>query len=72
MVTEQVWKTYRRKGVTEMRPYVEGEDLTGVSVSERDTPQPGGMIARNPANREDQWYVNAEYFEANMEAVEEA
>ena len=33
-----MWKTYRRKGVAEMRPYVPGEDLTGISVSAPDVP----------------------------------
>jgi hypothetical protein len=28
-----VWKCYRRLGLTEARPYVHGEDLTGVSIS---------------------------------------
>ena len=65
------WKQYRRKGFTAMRPYIPGEDLTAISVSATDTPQVGGMIAYNPANPLDQWYVNQAYFEANMEEVAE-
>jgi len=61
------WKPYRRKGITEMRPYVVGEDLTGISVSAQDTPEAGGMIARDPGNPADQWYVNAEYFGRHCE-----
>lgn len=68
---EHVWKTYRRRGMTEMRPYVPGEDLTGISVSGTDTPAEGGMIARSPSNHADQWYVNAAYFAANMDEVTE-
>jgi len=34
-----MWKQYRRKGITEMRPYVPGEALTGISVSYIDTPR---------------------------------
>lgn len=49
-----------------MRPYVPGESLTGISVSETDTPELGGMIARNPDDHEDQWYVNHDYFEKNL------
>ena len=64
------WKLYRRKGFTEMRPYIPGEDLTGVRISRGDLPQAGGMIACNPADSTDQWYVNEAYFEANMELVE--
>lgn len=48
-----------------MRPYVPGEDLTGVSVSEVDTPEEGGMVARNPEDYNDQWYISKAYFEQN-------
>jgi len=64
------WKHYRRKGIAEMRPYVKGEDLTGISVSEQDDPPNDmGMIARNPENHDDQWYVARKYFEDNFELV---
>lgn len=63
------WKQYRRKGLSEMRPYVPGEDMTGISVSAVDTLKVGGMIARNPVNHEDQWYVAKEYFLDNLEEV---
>lgn len=61
------FKKYVRKGYSEMRPYVPGEDLSKVSVADVDTPEPGGMIARNPKNHEDQWYVAKQYFEDNLE-----
>ena len=62
-------KNYRKKNVQPMRPYVPGEDLTGVSVSEEDTPELGGMIAVNPDNGDDRWYVAKKFFEENyMEA----
>lgn len=65
------WKQYRRKGFSEMRPYVLNEDLAGVSVSkEDDPPNDMGMIARNPKNNKDQWYVAKKYFEENLELVE--
>ena len=65
------WRQYRRKGVSEMRPYRPGEDLTGISVSAADhPPAPGGMIARNPLNHADLWYVARQYFEENFEEVE--
>ena len=42
------FKRYRRTNIAEMRPYVKGEDLTGISVSEQDDPETDmGMIARN-------------------------
>lgn len=65
------WKNYKRKGLSEMRPYVEGEDVTGISISEADrvagSPQSGDMIARNPRNHADQWLVAKKYFEDNLE-----
>jgi len=68
------WKQYRRTNVAEMRPFIEGEDLEGVSISEPDiqngSPKQGDMIARNPANHNDQWLVAAAYFADNFEALE--
>ena len=64
------FKFYRRKGFSEMRTYIPGEDLSGVSVSKEDTPESGGMIARNPKNHADQWYVAKKYFEDNLELAE--
>lgn len=64
------WKQYRRKGLSEMRPYVKGEDLTHISVSEEDDPESDmGMIARNPKNHADKWYVARAYFEDNLEEI---
>jgi hypothetical protein len=65
-----MFKNYRKKNVSEMRPYVAGEDLSGiVSVSKGDTPAVGGMIARNPKDHDDQWYVAEQYFKDNFEPV---
>lgn len=62
------WKSYSRKGLSEMRPYIKGEDLSGVSVNPTDNPETDmGMIARNPTNHADQWYVARKYFEDNLE-----
>lgn len=61
------WKKYRKKTTQDMRPYIPGEDLTGISVSKEDIPELGGMIARNPDNHKDQWYVGKEFFEKNYE-----
>lgn len=58
---------YRKKGLQQMRPYVPGEDLTGISVNKEDTPELGGMIARNADNHEDKWYVAKAFFEKNYE-----
>jgi hypothetical protein len=65
------FRQYRRAGLSEMRPYVSGEDLSNVSVSPEDEPEKDmGMIARNPKNHADQWYVARKYFEDNLEIVE--
>ena len=55
-----------------MRAYVPGEDLTGISVNEQDNPEmTGGMIAQNPKNPEDQWFVAQAFFEDNYEPLPE-
>lgn len=58
-------KNYRKKNVQPMRPYVPGEDMTGISVSAEDTPEEGGMIAVNPSNGNDRWYVAKDFFNEN-------
>ncbi|MFO1041508.1 MAG: hypothetical protein U0941_06950 [Planctomycetaceae bacterium] len=68
------FKKYRRKQVAELRQFVPGEILDArVSISKADrdngSPKEGDMIARNPANHDDQWLVAKEYFEANFEEV---
>lgn len=61
------WKEYRKKALQEMRPYIPGEDLTGISVNKEDSPEEGGMIARNRDNHNDQWYVAKQFFRDNYE-----
>lgn len=64
------FKKYQRTNIAEMRPYIKGEDLSNVSVSPEDDPENDmGMIARNPDNYQDQWYVNSEYFKKNFKIV---
>lgn len=68
------FKQYRRKSISEMRPYEEGEILDSkISISTADinagSPKLGDMIARNPKNHEDQWLVAKEYFEDNLEEI---
>ena len=65
------WKQYKRKGLSEMRPYVFGEADDGlISIADVDHPDSDmGMVARNPMNHKDQWYVARKYFEDNLEEV---
>jgi hypothetical protein len=64
---------YRRKQIAELRAYLEGESLSGVSIAQVDldagSPKAGDMIARNPKNHADQWLVAAQYFADNFEAI---
>jgi hypothetical protein len=59
------FRQYRRKQITELRPYEPGEDMSGVSISTPDkeagSPKAGDMIARNPKNHADKWLVAAQY-----------
>lgn len=65
------FRQYLRKQIAELRPYVDGESTTGISISDADvsagSPKAGDMIARNPKNHEDQWLVSAAYFADNFE-----
>ncbi len=63
-------KNYRKKLIQPMRPYIVGEDLTGISVSKEDTPELGGMIAIGIDNGA-KWYVSKEFFRLNYELVED-
>lgn len=63
------FKWYRKKGFTPMRPYIPGEALDGVSVSDGNIPENGGMIAVDPTDVTDMWYVSKEYFQKNYEEV---
>ena len=65
---------YRRKQIAELRPYTPGESMDRISVSAPDreagSPKVGDMIARNPANHDDQWLVAKLYFIENFEPME--
>lgn len=67
------FKQYRRKQIAELKPYVEGIDMHGISISVEDdlagSPKVGDMIARNPKNHKDRWLVAEEYFKDNFEEV---
>ena len=68
------FKKYRRKELAELRPFVKGEILKGVSISSEDkkngSPKVGDMIARNPKNHNDKWLVSKKYFKDNFESVD--
>ena len=72
-VQDTAWNQYKRIGLSEMRPYVKGEDISHVRMSEPDrvngSPKIGDMIARNPKNHNDQWLVSEKYFQDNLEPI---
>jgi hypothetical protein len=63
---EAEFQRFRKNEYCEMRPYLEGEDMTGIAVGDVDarngSPRKGDMIARNPRNPEDRWLVSEEDF----------
>lgn len=62
-----MFKNYKKKAEQPMRPYVPGEDMSEISVSPEDTPEPGGMVAVNINNPADKWYVAKQFFQDNYE-----
>jgi len=64
---DERFKNYIKKLVQPMRPYEPGEDLQaqGISVWDGDIIELGGMVAVNPDNLEDKWYVAKDFFEKN-------
>lgn len=68
------FQKYRRKQIAELRPYIVGESMDGVSISAVDkdagSPKEGDMIARNPKNHADMWLVARQYFLDNFEPIE--
>ena len=60
---------FKRKGTGWFKPWSPDEDMTGVSVSEADTPGPGGWIGVNKDDPTDRWYVNPDYFRKNYERI---
>jgi hypothetical protein len=62
------WKKYKKHKVQLMRDYVLGEDLTGISIADKDLPaEEGGKIARDEAGN--MWYVSPEFLKANYTEV---
>lgn len=68
------FKQYRKKALGEARPYVPGEDLTGITVSDVDvakgSPKEGDMIMRQPHDHTDQWLIEGEQFKTTYDPVE--
>lgn len=67
------FRRYRRNNIAEVRDYVPGEDMAGVSLSDADklagSPKAGDKIARSPDNHGDRWLISAGYFAGNFDPV---
>jgi len=67
------WGRFKRTNIAEMRKYIVGEHLDGVSISDADlangSPKEGDMVARNPRNLNDRWLVAKKYFLENFEQM---
>ena len=62
---------YRKKNGQQLRPYVEGEDVSKISIGSTDmangSPRVGDMIARNHKDHSDLWLVAEKFFKDNYE-----
>ena len=67
---EPTWQPHYKTAVQWLRPYIPGEDMTGISVQDGDTPEEGGWIGMNPHNIKDRWYVSKEYYEINYQKAD--
>ena len=69
-----MFEEYERVQIGEIRPFVVGEVLSDrISISESDkengSPKEGDMIARNPANHDDQWLIAKDFFVVNFKKL---
>lgn len=68
--TRTEYKYYLRTGGTWARPYIPGEDMAGVSVSEPDKillagGETGGFIGTHLEDPTDKFYINPTWFAEN-------
>ena len=57
----------RKKTITEVREYILGEDMASISIDKGINPEIDmGMIARDPSNPNDRWYLMRDYYEENF------
>lgn len=61
---DTTFRWYRKTKLQLMRNYVPGEDMTGISVAEGETPVAGGFIAIDQTTHV-KWYVMPEFHKDN-------
>lgn len=66
---EQGFTRHKKKTTQLMRPYVQFEDLTGVTVSDSDKDKLhlGGFIAVNEKDHERKWFISQAFYDENYE-----
>lgn len=62
-------QVFRRKQRYQVRPYVAGENLTGVSIRKTEIPVVGGMIMQDAEAPGGAWYVTPDEFAKKFEAA---
>jgi hypothetical protein len=62
-----MWKKFIKTAEQEMRDYIVGESLSGVSVAPGEIPKEGGKIARDAQGS--RWYISPEFFSNNYAEV---
>ncbi len=67
-VEELEYKDYKKTLVQQMRPYVEGEDMTHIMCKPDHTPEVGDMVAKGPGDLHF-YLVTKEYFLSYYEEV---
>ena len=67
------WGQYRRVAIAELRPYEEGEDMTNITLNEREKaeghPKAGDMVARDPVDHSKMWLITKAYYDVNFRPV---
>lgn len=64
------FKDYIKSATQPIRAYVRGEDLSYITVSADDNPEiDGGMIAMNPYDSSDKWFISQKFFDENYVEV---
>ena len=68
-----MYKEYGKKQTQLLRPYVDGEDVSKISISDADklngSPQKGDMIAVNRDVDTDMWLVAEKFFKDNYQLI---
>ena len=65
-----IWTEHRKAATTMMRPYVFGEDMTGITIGNGVLLEEGGWICRSTVSDIDQWYISPEYYAENYTPVQ--